>query len=415
MMGMGEMLARLEAAAHQRVQALCAGRWGWLRAALVIYGCSLVMAGPQLERLHLLWPNGLEGNQSFVYGQKMVSPLMQINAGPNNHDSMLTFRITNPLVARLLHLNVWHMTVLEIVLGLPFILLLMRLFDRCFNDRAPAFYSAAAMAFSYPVLALTCDIDVFWDGWNLWWMLLAMVVPWPPAIVLFTVMAAFGDERAALAMPIVFAWHWHWHQYAKWRGPHDRVEPESPPSLSISYWRRLLAPGSRHMAVAWGLLLALGIRLYLMLGVGLYLPVDGSNSVGLISVGQNLPWLALGWFFTFEALWVYWALALAWLAWRRQWAHLFWLLVPAGISIGASALIFDITRSAGYAWPVTVLAAAWLGQSVSRAGLRRLCLWAALLCFLIPACNVFGGHIEAVRWYRPLPIKLAHWLKPSAH
>ena len=64
----------------------------------------------------------------------------------------------------------------------------------------------------------------------------------------------------------------------------------------------------------------------------------------------------------------------------------------------------DITRSAGYMFPVIFISIAVLVEKISQIEMRKILFVCALVCFLFPS-YYYASHDHIAVWYKPVFIK----------
>lgn len=222
---------------------------------------------------------------------------------PASHAGKKSFRLTVPVIARILHLNKYGIFVMQNILGVCFLYMLLKITETITGDRHCAFWLGLGFATVYVGRACFIDIYSWFDGWAYLFLLLAMFFRNHAGIFVCCSLAAWTDERAALALSLVFLW---------W------CLQKGNSANASKYWRH-----TRCLAV----LLAFGLYLLgrhiLQVKYGLSTPAEGA---GLTVFYRQLDFFAIGAWTFFEGLWliVLAALALLWLQKKYVLGCLLW-------------------------------------------------------------------------------------------
>jgi hypothetical protein len=250
--------------------------------------------------------------------------------------------------------------------GLQAVLLLSLLLaaEKACADRPAALGIALAVAGTYVGTSVWMDEWGWFDNCAHAFIALAMAAGSPSLVAAAVVAGGFTDERALLAVPLVMAFH-------AWTGA-----------------RRGLV-----VAPVTGALAYMALRLCLLLAAGLRTASSGIGTSDILHT--NLHASGLGAWSALEGGWIVLAAACvcsARLGRLREWALLGCLaLVP----VAASAAVIDFSRSASYAFPATLAAAALLasagpGFGPSRSAVRLVAAAAAAASLLAPNAFIMG-------------------------
>lgn len=343
-------------------------RWRYWRlwAVGLFFGCSLAFQVPAYKLAYDF--SVLKPGTYFIYDgyrQQVAHPLTAISSESDSHLAKMTFRLTVPLLAKGLHLSLFGVLAVQLLLGLVMFYWLLRLLQMALRDDVAAFLLTLGMCFTYFGSAYVHDVYCFFDAFGYAALVFLLAARRLPYLLLLTAIGGFVDERVLVASLLALWWHSLWSADA----PAPRLG------------RPALTPAVLGIVAGW---LAYGaVRYYL--ATTYHLNTHG-GAVGVGAMAENLQaeMLGLGFISGLESYWLLLLLALLLLAVHRQWLLLTLLLaafLPAG---GGSFLVYDMTRSLGYAFPVVLLAALVTGTYLGRASVRHLALVVLAFAILTP-------------------------------
>lgn len=319
-------------------------------------------------------------NQIWVNFFKQVAhPFANNNTVSDSHQSKMVFRLAVPLVARLLHLNLYGVLVLQLLLGVVMLWVLLTLIARITQDRPTAVLFVLGACFTYYGGNFLRDVFGFLDAFSYALLVLLLASRRPVVLLLLSTVGCFLDERFLVASLLAVLWH-------ALREPHAYT-----PRLE----RFALTWASAAVVAGWLTYGALRLGLSTHYGLKSY---GGGVGLDVLRTTMERERTALGFISGLEAFWVVLALALLVLAVRRRWGLLS-LLVLAFLPIAAGAfLVHDVTRSLAYGFPVVLLALVVLAQYFTRSTLRHLALLTVVFTALIPNYFYQGdiGYAESI-------------------
>ncbi|MGJ5817699.1 hypothetical protein [Paludibaculum fermentans] len=371
-----QLLLRVHAWFERILGLLVAGRRWKARALLAVLALVLLRAFPSYDALSSSFVQQ-KWQDALLKADRPLADMGQLYA-PDSHESKLTYRLTVPLVARLLHLRMAGVLLVSALLGILLLGLALHAGYEITGCRRSAFLISLAVGCSWPGEAAFHELrGGYYDAAALCLLLLALCVRSPALVALFTFLAAWTDERALLAAPCVLLFH--------------------------------LVHRPNAVRVALGVVLGLGVytlsRLY-MTSSGSYQPALAGIGFHLFARQMNvLPvalWSGLG------GCWAPIAGGCAVLFVRKRYAK---GLLFAGLVTGLAASAFcviDTTRSVSYLLPAVFVGLAVLRQTESADSLARIAAATALLSFFVPPFYLEGG--SGVWWLYPLPVQLVRWL-----
>jgi hypothetical protein len=361
--------ARLDAVAVR----LTAGTHWKARAMLLILAFSLFRAFPNYNFLRA---PGVAGTWEHA-AIKIADPAADMaRFFPDaSHEAKLTFRLTVPLVARVLHLGTAGQLALFAVSGVLLLLCVLNLAEMVTGSRTVALSVTLATACTWPgLLAFHQLLGGFYDPVALWLLLLAMAARRPAIAAATLFAAAWTDERALVAMPLLCL-------FAVARSERPRCLAVLAGSLTYVATRIWLA----HV---WALPTSLG-------GTGVAVLL---HNLHIVPLGV---WAGLG------GSWILVACALTILAARRRYLEFAALLLGIGLVTASALVVEDLTRSMAYALPAVLVALNVLVRYETPHTVERIAQAAALVCVLMPTWFVQSGDAS---WMLPLPVQLLRLL-----
>jgi hypothetical protein len=288
-----------------------------------------------------------------------------------SHEAKLTFRLTVPLVARVLHLGTAGQLVLFALSGILLLLCVLNLAERVTGSRTVALYLTLATACTWPgLLAFHQLLGGFYDAVALWLLLLAMAARRPVVAAAALFAAAWTDERALVAVPL----------------------------LCLVAMARSEMP--RCLAVLAGSAAYLGSRIWLIHVWALRTTIGGA---GIAVFLRNLHIAPLGVWAGLGGSWILVACALTILAARRRYFEFAALLSGIGLLAVSALIVEDLTRSMAYALPAVLVALHVLVKNETPHMVERIAQTTALVCVLMPTWFVQSGDAS---WMLPLPLQL---------
>ena len=300
----------------------------------------------------------------------------------NTHESQLTFRLTAPIVAHVLHFGQTGMMLFFAGAGLLLLYTSINLAYRITEVKAVALFTTLAIGCAWPGMASFHEFrGGYYDALALCLLLLAYSARswWLTIALVF--LAAWTDERALVAIAFM---------------PFFALEHSSRnPGLTKS----------RLSAAAIGVILYLSVRAFLVTRYGYRL--DTTDIGWAVAVKQlNIVPLAL-----WSGLGVSWLIVLVatltLFVERRYLAGISFLGVVAAAS-GSALIVMDVTRGASYCLPAVFAALYILHQSLPLRQIERLTAITAALAVAIPTFYIEGS--TGVWWLYPLPIQVLRWL-----
>ena len=368
-----DFFGHLDRAVHRLVE-----RRGWTLwvggLAIILSLCAHAPSSALIAPLRTSWLfDVLRAQVAHPLTQLDLTPFEPAAAAAHQiaglqHMDKLAFRLTVPLLGHVLHTGGASFLLASWIAGLFFFPMLARVAGTLFGDRTNAAYVTFAFALSESGKHIFND-EMFGDG--LAWLLLLMAVRFRNAGMIFAsvLLAGFTDERALAGSGAVLLY---------WLA----VEASPAGKPTRDGWLRAAV-----VIAAWLAYFAVRLALGHVFG----LRTGWSGLLDLDVVRRNL-WFSYPWGLlqVFQGLWLWIVVAAITLYLRRR--FLFGLAFGgvAGAIVAAATLVWDFTRSVGYA--LILLPVAWRTQALTPASTRALARSTFLVgfCFVVPYDCVFS-------------------------
>lgn len=344
---------------------------------------SLFLTTPAYHYL----PIAMQGENWLAFRQKVESPISQPSFNDSSHAAKKTFRLTVPLIAKITHMGNWGVFLLQFFAGLAFIFFSIKLTKNITKDDVSSFFAGFGIVFIYAGHAGFSDINTWFDIFAYLFILLSLFSKNPFLIVLFIQLACWTDERGFFAS--FFACIFWMLQ----NSPKDEFE-EHP----ILYPNKINA-----FAVVFSMLAYLISRYLLGYVTGLKTPTGG---IGFTILLQQTEFYGMGIWTALEGFWIIFALMLFTLIRSKKYLLLVSVLFASTLSLIISFMVYDITRSSSYIFPLIFISIAILKQNYPISDLRKLLFLTAFVSFLFPAYYIITDVYPYVLWYKPFFVRI---------
>ncbi|MGQ9733306.1 MAG: hypothetical protein ACUVX8_18775 [Candidatus Zipacnadales bacterium] len=315
--------------------------------------------------------------------EKFNNPTMDMSSSydADSHASKLTWRLTVPLIAHFLKLDVAGALLLQFAAGVLLLYFVCGIAHEVTGNRVTSALVTLGVASIYAGTTSFAELRGIFDGVALALMAGAMFFDNPLAVGGGLFLAYWTDERALVASPLVFMYHLI-------RGVKRHSSSISIPLVVLMTW---LVYGAVRAYLTWQLRW-----------------VNSIGGMGLFYFLRQINLLPFGIWTGLEGEWLFVLLALLVLFRKRAWS----LLLAFGFSIllviAVSLSVVDITRSMAYLLPALLVALSVLARIESEADLRVYAAVAFLLSLAWP--GYYAGGRSTIWWQYPLPIQLLRWV-----
>jgi hypothetical protein len=331
------------------IEALLRGRFWLWKVALLGVVVSFIFAAPRLDQLffsensyRVVYQELFEreirlpiwGNWEAIY-EKVEHPLRMNQYPPASHQGKIGYRLTGPLIIAFLGLSPFHMILLQYLVGLlTFYLIGLLVYKACQSKIHTAFV-VLLTSLLYLGNASTGNILAQFDCLAYFFVLLALCMRSRVLSFVSLILAAFCDERVFLSIAMIVL--------------HQKVFPTKQ-VFAFSSSVSLLA-----LATYFLLRQSLGINF------GLDVPVGDENGVSLNLIFRSMEYWWIGAWSVFKGGWF--LILLSWFPLFQKCSSLSArgklgsYILTVAVSIMCCFVVFDITRSLSYLFPMFLYAA----------------------------------------------------------
>lgn len=291
---------------------------------------------------------------------------------PNSHESKRTFRLTVPLLCKLIGLrDIRLIYTLQVFFTVFFFWLLARFSQRLSRDSMVAVLLPISFCFTAIGQVGVFDVYAKFDSFALFFLLAAIAFE-NPAIILFSIiLGGFTDERAFIASPMVLIW---------WQ-----MQSERDFNIPV---KKVIKLNARSFAVLFGMIGYLLLRLYLIKRYDL-VTVFGDIGFSIMQGQQNMYYF--GTWTAFEGFWLVVLLAMVLLYCHGCYVLLTLLLVVGIPSLLVAHFVIDITRSMIYAMPLVFISLKIISRQSASLFFGRLMILIVLINLLVSTYWAFGN------------------------
>jgi len=373
---------RLRCRLNAGIDKLLAAPYWKLKALVAVAAISLFRAFPNYDVLGTLFFETTWHNVQLKFDHPMLDT-SRIFA-PGSHQSNLTFRLTVPLLAHVLHLHEVGVLIFSALAGFVLWYLVLKVAFTLTASKRVALFLCLTTACTWPGTAAFHELrGGYYDALALCLLLAATAASSSPLATLFLFLAAWTDERALVASSFVFLLYLF--------------------SNTGGIRRFTMAKPAAVVAAAAGYL---GIRAYLTAAHPYALSVSG---VGISVLWQQTNVIPLAIWSGLGGGWILVIFCLFTLFRQKRYLAAAGfgavLIVMTGVSLAA----VDVTRGMAYCLPAVFVALAVLGSSERTKQLERLAAICAVISLLVPTFYLEGS--SGLWWLYPLPIQIARWMR----
>lgn len=354
-------------------------RYWVLRLAVLLAAFSFILSPPKLE--YLLPNSAAEPVAWKSVDFQMKNFLKPMPFHENSHEAKRVFRLTVPFLGVITGIkSVLFWTYFQIFLGASFFYFLLKITLNITGFSLETLYFNIGLVGCFFATAGITDTGSRFDGYSYFFILLAMVYRNPLSVFAFTLLASFCDERAFIACTLVFLWWLFQYLFKKI----DKIYP--------------------LIAVILGMLTYLGLRLFLTYSYNLSTP--SGDIASLNPLKYNIHFIPFGFLANFELYWFFIFIALLFLLIKRKKFLAFLYTGALSVITLVSFLVYDITSSLSYAFPLILIGFLILYEYTEFKGMKKYFLTTSIGTLLFPTY-----WIAIQPWYYlPLPVILLQYL-----
>jgi hypothetical protein len=289
---------------------------------------------------------------------------------PDSFLAKKVFRLTVPVIIKILHLNRAAVLAIQFLLGFLFILYSYKLVNRIFKDAVSATFFASGIVFLY--LGRTCftELSYTWfDGWAYFFLLMTLYNKNVFSVFLFTTLAAWTDERAVIALPIAILFH--------------QINTDKSSRFEL---KGLIALNPLSLSVVAAMAGYFALRFYLSYAFNMHTPSDLASFSVLKNNVMHTSY-GFGAYTFFEGFWLLFPFLLIWGIKNKHYLFLTVVLAPMIVSTIAALCVYDITRSGSYLFPILFVFLAYISNFMDVKSARYILMICMFFSFIFPPVN----------------------------
>jgi len=375
---------RLRSRVDAGIDRILAGRHWKLKALAAIAVISLFRAFPNYDVLGTLFFETTWHDVQLKFDHPMLDTSRIFP--PGSHQSNLTFRLTVPLLAHVLHLHESGVLIFFALAGFVLWYLVLKIAFALSASKRVALFLCLTTACTWPGTAAFHELrGGYYDALALCLLLAATATSSSLLATLFLFLAAWTDERALIASSFVLLLYIFGNT-----GGIRRFTVGKPAAVVVAAAEYL------------------GIRAYLTAAHPYAFSVSG---VGISVLRQQTNVIPLAIWSGLGGSWILVIFGLFTLFRQKRYLAATGFGAVLLAMIGVSLAAVDVTRGMAYCLPAVFVALAALGSSETAKQLERLAAICAVVSFLVPTFYVEGS--SGLWWLYPLPMQIARWMLPA--
>lgn len=279
------------------------------------------------------------------------------------------FRLTVPFFMKIANLSPLMVIIIQGFIG-PIMLFFSYKFSlRILKDSISATFLTLSLAFLYWGRVAYFDINFTWfDTFAYFFLLLAMYSNHVLLIFIFSLLAAWTDERAFIALIIVFIYH------------HTKCKLYK----KLNY-RDLFDFNKSGMSVILAGILYLATRSFLSYKFNMHTSSEGAT---ILYLKKSFHYIFIGMWTFLEGFWIIYLIAIWHILKNKNHIALFCFLIPVLLITLVAGCVTDITRSGSYLVPILFIVIHYMKEYISNNEFRIVLFACFLTTFLFPAVYI---------------------------
>ncbi len=380
---LSEYYLRAESLAFEWLERLTSRRsWLWTGTFLTTCVC-LILAFPSYQDLH---PEPSRAGKTWqavlMKGEDLRWNVLE-KFGPSTNAARVNFRLTGPLLVQVFQLGIPELVAVQAAAGILLLAISHWLAWRLCGDRAAALLFALGIGATWAGATAFCELRGVFDGVALCLLAAALASPNALLTMICVFLAAWTDERALVAFPLLLSSLWVVHTSSQ-SGEGNK--------------------GNRGRLIA-GAIAGCGLHLVSRFLYANWARIphrfDGNGLDVLLNQINNIPmgtWAGLegGWILVCSAM------LIACAREKKLWVLSF--AVTIGLVLLVGHCVVDISRTTAFLLPALFGGLAVLSATESKLMVRRVVFLSSVVSLLWPMYYVGGK--STIWWVYPLPIQL---------
>jgi hypothetical protein len=390
-----ETYLRAMGRSERLVARIATGRWWMARAVVLAILLSLFISFPRISFFLGNDPQ-IVSNWSIIRSQARDPLSMSADqlANQASHASKLAFRLTVPMIVRVLHIDWPGALALQFCVGVALLFLAGKIALDLFGDRIVAVATIFGVSAIYAGKAAFLQLGGFFDAFAYFFLTVAIAFRNPLLIAIAILAASFTDERAMVIAPLVLVY---------WAVRSQKAEGPN--------WFT-----AQSVAVVAALVAAVVIRLVLMLGYGLHIPVGAGKDAGFDVLLRTLPSFQYEFPHVLAGLWLWPLFACILLVRARWWMTLILMVGGTAALTAVSFLVLDVDRSLAYSLPVLFVAMAVAAvRHMALGDARSIAILGLVISLLFPVNNLLGSVHNRHSVGNLLPVEMVRFYHYATH
>lgn len=328
-------------------------------------------------------PTAMKDENWNSFNEKKEHPFTPLNYDPGSHAAKKTFRLTVPLIAKVLHLGNYSVFLLQFIASILLLFFTISLVEKITSDSISGLIASIGLVFIYAGHAGFTDINTWFDEFAYLFLLLAMFYEKPLLIFLFIQLACWTDERAIISSLLIFLW---------WKLKEE----------GILNFKDFFKVKFNSLSVLIALVFYVIERLSLSAITNLHTPL---SNVGLKPLLDDVDFMGMAIWTSLEGFWILVIVSLI-LLWKEKKVALFTTAISllTILALGSFS-VFDKTRSGSYMFPIIFISIYILKNYFSLKDVRIILLIVASICFLFPSYYIISDVRPYILWYKPIFIR----------
>lgn len=319
---------------------------------------------------------------NFVIVQELWDPILIQSKAPFiqrdypafSHAAKLAFRFIPAVIIGFFNLSVKGIIIWQYINGIILFYLVGLVLEKITQNKFLAFNSMLITAFIFTGKVSFINFKDTFDSLILCLILITFIFTNGIFLLLSIICIGFIDERGLVSSGFILLFH-----------------------LFFQNNKKIKIKTVTYIIGAW--LCYFTIRIMLNKFYGLTTSTVG---VDLKTLALNLNFAPLSIWQAFEGAWLIIILFLTFLFKEKKWLFIF-TISQLCITMFIAFLVFDVTRSLVYSFPLLIIAIIFLKEHVNKESINKLVFKSMLICFIYPAYCAGGNQNY---WNKPLPIKL---------
>jgi hypothetical protein len=369
------MLEAIYSSITHRIDSFLEKNWV-VKTTICSFLCVVFFSSPDISKIQSLQ----NGSISKVIQKQIEQPFIQQNYSSESHFSKRTFRLFMPIVAKILHIGVGGLLILQYFFGILFFYFSAKLSFLYSKEKIAPFLFVIGFAGIYVGKSFFLDYWAFFDGTAFFFLLLSLYFRTPILIFFCLSFAFWTDERALVAAFGVLVFHLF-------------ITNKDNINNSFEWSLKQVVPIFAAIIVYGGL------RWYLTNRFGLTI---GSEYIGPFWTLKNfIKYMPLAIFMFFESYWLLIIAGFLYLNYKtvrslKTIGVLFLLVLLCQTIVALS--VGDMVRSGSYAFVFCFTSFLIIEKlKVNKKIVHCLMLIVASFAYLIPTYSVFGNKIIWMR------------------